>query len=294
MDDEIENVLNLKNACHWNAKDGRKKCMSDEIITKLKAGANNIQFNDNLDKLLMDKGGTIDELGFLLSKRTISLLGKNTILEEVQTRFKPVGPIDNELFNNFVIDNAEVIHLHSLDKSFLGVDVNLMDFDDYQGSLTQLRPSKNGVTFDGNEYKHFGCVLNTLLRSGNLKKVGHWVAMYGDFRNNKLHTIEYFNSSGNSAPKNVLKWMEQFAQEREKISGIKCIALNASTVQHQKSDTECGIYALYYILSRFVGIPYKKFREGRIPDDHVTKFRSKMFNDQKKVDVSLLEEHNLL
>lgn len=290
---EDQKILNLTNACHYSHEPGGSKCMSDAIIAKIKSKSNNLEFNSNLDKLLADKGATIDELGFLLDKRTIGLVGEKEVIREIQENFKPVGPIDNGLFSNFVIDNAIVHHLSSLDEAFLGLDVNLMDFPEYKGSLTKLKPSPGGVTFD-KEHKHFGCVLNTLMTTGNLKKVGHWVAIYGDFRNPKLATIEYFNSSGNNPPKKVFEWMEQFAQDCTDKRGTKCIAVVASNIRHQKSDTECGIYAMYYLVARFIGISYKKFREDVIPDEHVNKFRAKMFNDQKKVDNRILENYRLL
>lgn len=290
----MEPKLNLTNACHYMHKNGGKKCMSDAIIEKIKTKSNNIEFNNNLDKLLASKGTTIAELGFLLDKRTIGIVGKEAIIEEIQTNFKPVGPIGTQYFSNYVLDNAVVTHLATLDDTFLGLDVNLMDFPEYKGSLTDLRPHVDGVEYKGRVYKHFGCILNTLLSTGNLKKVGHWVAMYGDFRNGNLNTIEYFNSSGNNPPKNVFAWMKDFAAQMSQIRGIPCTATAASNIQHQKSETECGAYSLYYITARFIGITYKKFREKPIPDEFVNKFRSKMFNDQEKIDTKLLEDYRLI
>jgi hypothetical protein len=291
---EEQKKINLSNACHYSHKSGSRKCMSDSFIEKYKAKSNNIEFNNNLDKLLASKGATIEELGFLLDKRTIGIVGKQEIMKELQDNFKPVGPVNNELFSNFVIDNAISNHLSTLDDTFLGLDVNLMDFPDYKGSLMDLIPTKTGIEYKGREYTHFGCVLNTLVMKGDIRKVGHWVALYGDFRNDKLATLEYFNSSGNNPPKSLKNWMSEFAEKSTQVRGIPCKDLVASNVVHQKSETECGIYAMYYIVSRFIGIDYKKFREARIPDDHVNKFRSKMFNDQKKVNSSLLEEYRLL
>lgn len=290
---ELEKI-NLSNACHYSHKSGSTKCMSDAFIQKYKAKSNNIEFNKNLDKLLTSKGTTIEELGFLLDKRTIGIVGKEEVIKELQDSYKPVGPIDTTLFSNFVIDNAIGNHLSTLDNTFLALDVNLMDFTDYNGSLTQIKPSKVGVEYRGQEYKHFGCVMNTLVMKGDLRKVGHWVAVYGDFRNPKLATLEYFNSSGNNPPTTLKNWMAEFAQKSTEVRGIPCKDLVASNIVHQKSETECGIYAMYYVVSRFVGIDYKKFREARIPDEYVTKFRAKMFNDQKKVDTSLLEKYRLI
>lgn len=284
--------INLYNACSYKHDGSRDTCMSDTFIEKLRAQGNNLNLNSVLDKILAEKKGkTVDELGLLLDKRVISALGEKEVLKELHTSFKPLGPVNNDLFNNFVEDNV-MKHLEHYDPTFLGLDVNLMDFLHYGGSITKLKPA---IIFKGKQYKHFGCVMNTMNMSGDLTKVGHWVALYGDFRNPNLHTIEYFNSSGRSAPPELYRWMEQFAKECEISTGIKCIPVNVSNIQHQKSDTECGIYAVYFITARIIGISYKKFREVAISDDRVNKFRKNMFNDQKAVaNRSFLESNRLI
>lgn len=294
MDLKKDYGINLQNACSYNKK-GSKTCMSNVTIEKLKAQTKNNDFNNVIDKILKEKGTTIEELGLLLDARTISAIGKKKVLEELQTNFKPVGPVNTELFNNFVEDNVLIHVSKNWDPTFCPIDVNLFDFQQYGGTLLQIEPTKNGISYNGQEYKHFGCILNTLKKSGNLSKVGHWVAMYGDFRNNKKNTIEYFNSSGNPAPPEVFSFMEQLAQKCTQIRNIPCEAINASNIQHQKSNTECGAYALYYIFSRIVGHSHKDFRTVRIPDDKVTAFRKMILNDQNKIkNKSILDEYRLV
>jgi hypothetical protein len=54
-------------------------------------------------------------------------------------------------------------------------------------------------------------------------------------------------------------------------------------VVHQSSNTECGAYAIYYISARLLGFPYKKFREKKIEDSVVFKFRSFALNSIDKI-----------
>ena len=263
--------------------------LSESTVQKLIAMKNNLGFNKPLETILQEKGKTIDELGLLLDKRVISALGEKTVLEEINTNFKPPGPTDWSLFNNFVEDNV-MRHLHNWDKTFIGLDVNLMDFESYGGSLTRLSFTDDCIFYNGNQYKTFGCVLNTMKMSGDLTKIGHWVALFGDFRNPQAKTIEYFNSSGRSAPPELWSWMQKTAK-----SINNCIPLNVSNIQHQKSETECGIYSVYYITARVCGICYKKFRETNISDERVNKFRKNMFNDQNAIqDTSFLESNRLM
>jgi len=283
-----EPKINFVNACSYSHKGG-VTCMSAGTLQKLKAQENNLNLGKPIDVIIAEKGKTVDELGLLLDKRVISVLGAKVIKQELDTNFKPVGPVDWSLFNNFVEDNV-MIHLHKYDPTFIGLDVNLMDFEDYGGSLTKLSFRDDGVYYKGAKYLSFGCVLNTMKKSGDLTRIGHWVAVFGDFRNPASRTIEYFNSSGRSAPAEMWSWMDKSAK-----SCKNCIAVNVTNIQHQKSDTECGIYSVYFITARVCGITYKKFREFKITDERVNKFRKNMFNDQNAIkDKSFLESNRLL
>jgi hypothetical protein len=154
----------------------------------------------------------------------------------------------------------------------------------------------------------FACVLNTDVSSGPGK---HWVAVFVDCRPSLGNpwSVEYFNSTGNAPCKNVIKWMEETRVALESYrklcctsgtasdavhSGIpdsidgskidpntadlrKVIALPVSSVSHQKSQTECGLYSLYYIRKRLVGTPYTFFQDYKVPDSEMIKFRKYVF-----------------
>jgi hypothetical protein len=63
------------------------------------------------------------------------------------------------------------------------------------------------------------------------------------------------------------------------MDGATC---NVSNVVSQKGPSECGAYALHYIICRICGISYKKFREKKISDGSVEKIR-KLFIDSSKI-----------
>ena len=50
--------------------------------------------------------------------------------------------------------------------------------------------------------------------------------------------------------------------------------------QHQKRNTECGMYALFMIVNLIEGTrtPEEFMRGVRIPDNHMLEFRSEYFN----------------
>jgi hypothetical protein len=154
----------------------------------------------------------------------------------------------------------------------------------------------------------FGCVLNTDVSSGPGK---HWVAVFVDCRPSLGNpwTVEYFNSTGNAPCKDVIKWMEETRTALESYrklccvsgtasdavhSGVpdsitgskidpntadlrKVIAVPVSSISHQKSQTECGLYSLYFIRKRLVGTPYTFFQDYKIPDRQMIEFRKYVF-----------------
>lgn len=57
------------------------------------------------------------------------------------------------------------------------------------------------------------------------------------------------------------------------------ITIPVTNISHQSSQTECGLYALFYIRRRLEGTPYTFFQNTKniIPDDAMTEFRKFVF-----------------
>ena len=131
-------------------------------------------------------------------------------------------------------------------------------------------------------YNCLGVVLNTDTRSGRGK---HWFCIFCDFRSSGSaqdpYTVEYFNSSGNPPMDPVLNWLNETAKKichypfgQSKRHGAKVIA---SKIRHQKSETECGPYSLYYIWSRLNKVSIHEFRNKPVPDARMIEFRKHLF-----------------
>lgn len=273
--------INLKTACSYKHELG-EGCISKSTVEKILSSS---LIKPELLRVLRERKGEIDELNVLLDPSVIKVIGESKTEEEL-ANFKPVGPIGNQLFSNFHEDNI-LRHLGNYDPKFYGCEVQLMDFAEpgYSFSRDLLDFFSRG---DLRNYDSMGCVLNTLRSTGNLTQVGHWVAMYYDA---KRKTLEYFNSSGKPAPQTVFAWMGKKCEELG--DGHK--AINVSNVVHQKSDTECGSYSLYYITGRMLGHSYKKFRENSISDSEVNKFRSFIMNNVDKIkNKQFLKERRLI
>lgn len=163
------------------------------------------------------------------------------------------------------------------------LDFHMIDFDRHMKPLAELDMTKDVINAG---FDHFCVVINTDKYGG---KGIHWFCLFCDFRGAGTHvspwTIEYFNSSGARAPHSVAEWMIKTKYNIETNmadSGRAAKIVTAAPIQHQRdTDSECGVYCLYYIYRRIHNEPLATFRT-RIPDAAMIAFRKKLFKDRSK------------
>lgn len=212
---------------------------------------------------------------------------------ELDRRFKTEGPRDStQLLSNFNIDGV-LQEWAAAFPEFYNYSFNMMDFEAAGGSLARVdaagilegRESQNLGKMGGlvrRPCTTFACVLNTDVSSGRGK---HWVAVFGDCRGAGEWTVAYFNSAGNPPPPPVTRWLETTAARLAELRAraprrygdgpVTPVAL--TDVRHQDSQTECGLYSLYFIRRRLEGAPLEEFRDARIPDAAMVEFRKHVF-----------------
>ena len=212
---------------------------------------------------------------------------------ELKARFKPPGPRDStDLLDNFKID-AVLQGWAQRFPRFYNFPFCMMDFYETRGALATtdvasiLRgeaPQTVGAGAAAPSARPcdtFACVLNTDVSSGRGK---HWVAVFGDCRGRDW-SVEYFNSAGNPPPPPVTRWMEEAAEKLRALRGAEpgrygqggVAAVPVTDLRHQESQTECGVYVLYYIRRRLEGAPYAVFQETPTADDEMMGFRRHLF-----------------
>ena len=77
-----------------------------------------------------------------------------------------------------------------------------------------------------------------------------------------------------SPPKDVLVLMKRLQEQNEAL-GVSTIIEN-NVVQHQKKNSECCMYCMYFIIKRLEGKTMTHFLK-RIKDDNVEKQRKILF-----------------
>jgi len=117
-----------------------------------------------------------------------------------------------------------------------------------------------------------GVIFNT---DPHYKSGSHWIAL---FINVQKKYIYYFDSNGNEIPNEVKKFMERVKSQGINL-GIDFKLMN-NKIGHQKSQSECGMYVLYFIIQLVTNQKdVNSFGKNRIPDDEVYKLRHEYFND---------------
>ena len=100
----------------------------------------------------------------------------------------------------------------------------------------------------------------------------HWVAFYID---NEKRTLEYFDSVGDEPNRNIRRFIKKVRKFCEEKNGHYSYKYNK--IRHQKKNTECGMFCIYYIVSRLGGKTFEKITGEKITDEHMNKMRLKIF-----------------
>lgn len=106
----------------------------------------------------------------------------------------------------------------------------------------------------------------------------HWIALFIDI---KKHYIMYFDSTGAKMPKEVNVLIKRLEKQFTEMGTNVKIYTNEG-FKHQKTETECGIYVMYFILELAMEAKSPEFFKKKIiPDSHMSRLRKIYFNEQR-------------
>ena len=101
----------------------------------------------------------------------------------------------------------------------------------------------------------------------------HWVGM---FINTTKRQITYMDSYGDEPPKEVNELANRVKKQSESIG--QSYEYNSTTLRHQYSNSECGMYCLHFIIESVKGKDWKYFNKIKISDKKMKKLRNIYFN----------------
>jgi hypothetical protein len=164
-----------------------------------------------------------------------------------------------------------------------------IDFDDRPHSMKGKCVWKELCTFDIKDYvttkkTKLGIVFNLDKHSG---PGTHWVSLFVDFDENYLF---YMDSAGKKVPKRIHRLVKKIQKQASKWSPSKEMRFYQNyPVEHQKGNTECGMYSLFFLVTMLTGETdtgklntledkVQFFQGERIPDSYIETFRDIYYN----------------
>lgn len=122
-----------------------------------------------------------------------------------------------------------------------------------------------------NSFKYLAIVFNI---DESHQPGSHWVTVFFEntiINNKRVLLIEYFDSTGNDPINNIKKFI--FNKNLDSFDKVYYI----NKFQHQNGDSECGIFALFYIQQRLLGYTFQDFQIQRLPDKMMNSYRLEFF-----------------
>ena len=121
-------------------------------------------------------------------------------------------------------------------------------------------------------YKKIGIVFNL---DDHTQKGSHWVALLID---NTLKTIEYYDSAGRRPNKNIKYFINKVYNFLKKNDNY---IIKYNNKKHQFKNSECGVYAIHFLIKRMIGVTFENICKDKIPDEQMTLFRNYIFRPRK-------------
>ena len=127
---------------------------------------------------------------------------------------------------------------------------------------TELKKGKNKIGIIFNIDPHY-------------KTGSHWISMFIDV---KKRFIFFFDSNGDKIPGRIKKLVKRI-QKQAKAIGFELEFHQNHPKEHQRGDTECGMYSLYLLIQMLTDKKNPEYyMTHRVSDEEMEKLRKKYFN----------------
>jgi len=279
----IKNTQYNSSNCSPNPNTNSYTCYSDESLHKLKKywnlrhPRNKIKSND--PKIIWN---------------TLKSNMSNSCNKEscwLRSKFME-GNLDSQLLNYTFAPKAPSEWKTKPDEWLSSLDIEsvMKQYENFYKCFVFLGPSP----IDYDKHKLYGeCVWEELCKfnlseeiKNNKNKIGvifntdphyekgeHWISL---FINIKKKFIIYFDSNGNKPPTEVTRFVNTVINQGKQL-GIDLKYIE-NKIEHQETDSECGMYCLYFIIEMLKDKNPEYFLNNKINDNEVFNLRRKYFN----------------
>ena len=206
-----------------------------------------------------------------------SFIINNLDSELKHNTFAPVSPPTwkknpNEWLNSIDINKIMKQYEHSY-PSFSFIGPTPIDFDKKKlfgqcvwndlcnfNLTSYIKKSKNKI----------GIIFNT---DPHYLDGSHWICLFIDVKKNFIY---FFDSNGEKTPPQINNLIKKI-QKQAKSIGVN-LEYSRNKIEHQKTDTECGMYVLYVITQLLENKRTPQMFDKRIPDKDMEQLRKIFFN----------------
>lgn len=115
--------------------------------------------------------------------------------------------------------------------------------------------------------KRIGAIFNL---DEHWKEGSHWVSLYADLEKGQVY---FSDSSGSKPEKRIVDFIDKIEKYLVNKRKINNPDVRYNKVQHQKGNTECGVYSINFILRLLKGKTFDHITRKRVADEKVNKCR---------------------
>jgi hypothetical protein len=207
---------------------------------------------------------------------------KGTKMEkELLESFSPMEPIEWKKNPNEWLSSIDIIQvMNQYEKTYKCFDFlgpSPIDYDTHQlygecvweelchfSLADQIKKGKNKI----------GVIFNT---DPHDKDGEHWISL---FINIKKGSIFFFDSAGDKAPKQVMKFVKMVTDQGKKLEEPIDFKFDQNyPVEHQYKNTECGVYSIYFIIHMLEDkITGHYLKTHKLKDEYIQQFRKIYYN----------------
>jgi hypothetical protein len=206
-----------------------------------------------------------------IKQKFIKNMNKNKQYELLNLVFRPDA--DSLDPNNWLNSNEIVNVMKQYEEKypdFYYMGTVPVDFPEYTpAGINTFDFTKSLLTDKKTKY---GMIINL---DEHYKSGSHWVGLYFSFDHGKIF---YFDSTKRKPDVAVEKYMNHIKNLMNQ-NGTQTVEINYNKYQHQYENTECGVYAINFILRMLKGDMFGDICRSRIPDKDINKCRETYFSN---------------
>ena len=193
------------------------------------------------------------------------LKNKYNFDKSILNSFKPLRPKGKYTWLSTIDINDVMKQYEKKYKNFIFMGAVPIDFDYIYEEFSNINLKKLSKL-----KKKIGFVFNT---DPSYKSGEHWISMFLDLCDN---TLCFFDSVGTYPPYQISNFIKRLLKQANNLN-IK-LNLYINGIQHQKGNNECGVYSLYFLISRLEGNKCNYIFNNKINDSDMNKYRDIFFS----------------